>query len=277
MQHAYKVFIYTALACEAKPLVAFFGLKKQLAVTAFAVYANEGICLTVTGCGKAAMAAGVAYSQALFADGGEAILLNLGVAGHTQQAIGTVLLADKIIDADSGRCFYPPLVFTPPCATELLRTASVPQVDYSLPGLYDMEASAFYETASRFTCAELIQCLKVVSDNQEANLTSPDAHLAAKQVAALLAGQIVVVEALVASLRQLASQLPAASLAIGQYPAWLSAYRFTAAESQQLQKLLAGLAVVGQPLPDVADGQFANGKAVLAWLRQQRDAGEFYL
>lgn len=63
----HRIFIYAALPCEAKPLVQHFKLKKAFTVQPFAVYGNDEICLTVTGAGKSAMAAGVAYTQALFA------------------------------------------------------------------------------------------------------------------------------------------------------------------------------------------------------------------
>ena len=157
------LFIYTALPCEAKLLVAHFSLKKATAIQPFAVYINAKICLTVTGPGKSAMAAGIAYTQALFAAPPHPILLNIGIAGHKDHALGRLFLIDKIIDRDSGRNHYPPLLFKPPCATGSVQTASIPQLAYDQPHLYDMEASAFYETASRFSSGELIQCLNAIT------------------------------------------------------------------------------------------------------------------
>jgi len=58
-----RIFIYAALPCEAKPLVEHFKLKKDTTIQPFAVYLNQDICLTVTGLGKSAMAAGVAYKK----------------------------------------------------------------------------------------------------------------------------------------------------------------------------------------------------------------------
>ena len=81
-QHKRKIFIYTALPCEAKPLVEHYNLKKDVTVQPFAVYLNHEICLTVTGLGKSAMAAGVAYTQALFAAVEYPVMLNMGIAGH---------------------------------------------------------------------------------------------------------------------------------------------------------------------------------------------------
>ena len=102
---SYKIFIYTALPCEAKPLVEHFKLKKRLDVQAFAVYEHDTLCLTVTGVGKSAMAAGVAYTQALFNGVENPILINIGIAGHRDYAIGDLYLVDKIIDADSQKPF----------------------------------------------------------------------------------------------------------------------------------------------------------------------------
>ncbi|MDD1641498.1 MAG: hypothetical protein LUQ68_08440 [Methylococcaceae bacterium] len=139
-QSAHKIFIYTALPCEAKPLVEHFGLKKDVSVQPFAVYLNHDICLTVTGLGKSAMAAGVAYTQALFAKVEHPVILNIGIAGHKDHLLGDLFLIDKIIDIDSQKSYYPSLIFTPPCPTDSIQSSSKPQLDYDHPYLCDMEA-----------------------------------------------------------------------------------------------------------------------------------------
>jgi len=53
--NTYKIFIYTALPCEAKPLIEHYKLKKDLTVHAFAVYLNNDICLVVSGLGKSSL------------------------------------------------------------------------------------------------------------------------------------------------------------------------------------------------------------------------------
>ncbi|MGR8942283.1 MAG: hypothetical protein ACU83P_11910, partial [Gammaproteobacteria bacterium] len=165
-QAAPTIFIYTALPCEASPLIEHFKLRKDLTSQPFEVYRRDRICLTVTGIGKCAMAAGVAYTLARTSAAEKPILLNIGIAGHAENQLGSIFLAGKIIDADTQRNYYPPLVFSPPCPVETVRTLSRPQSDYAETHLYDMEASAFYETAARFSTGELIHSLKVVSDNR---------------------------------------------------------------------------------------------------------------
>lgn len=271
-QYKYKVFIYTALPCEAKPLVDFFCLKKQMSVTAFAVYANQNICLTVTGCGKAAMAAGIAYTQALSAQDRRPVMLNIGIAGHPEHFLGEVFLIEKITDADSGKSYYPPLVFTPPCGTENIQTASKPQLAYLLPCLYDMEVSAFYETATRFAYAELIHSLKVVSDNK----TSPADMIHPKQVSELIAAQMGTINDVISALIMLAEQLPVT--AHQQFAQLISRYRFTAAEKQLLAKQLSRYTLLtGNQSVDIDGRQFPSGKALLGWLQQQIDESEVLL
>lgn len=102
-KNAYKIFIYTALPCEAKPLVKHFGLKKNVNIEPFAVFFNQDICLIVTGLGKSAMAAGVAYTQALFASVEHPVIVNIGIAGHKEHAVGSLFLIDKINDVDSQK------------------------------------------------------------------------------------------------------------------------------------------------------------------------------
>ena len=139
-----KLFVYAALPCEAKPVVEYFNLKKELTVQPFAVYLNKDICLTVTGVGKSAMAAGVAYTQALFPPVQPFFMLNLGVAGHKEYALGELYLMDKITDFDSQRSYYPSIFFSLPCLAGSIQTVSAPRLEYDSFQFFDMEASAFY-------------------------------------------------------------------------------------------------------------------------------------
>ena len=81
-QPSQKAFIFTALPCEAKPLIDRYKLKKDTNIQAFNIFRNDEIILTVTGIGKTAMAAGVAYTQALFPAKLNPVMLNIGIAGQ---------------------------------------------------------------------------------------------------------------------------------------------------------------------------------------------------
>lgn len=267
-----RIFIYAALPCEAKPLVEHFGLKKAAIIQPFAVYFNHDICLTVTGLGKSAMAAGVAYSQALFASVEHPVLVNIGIAGHKHHELGSLFLIDKITDADSRKSYYPPLVFRPPCPTAQIRTVSRPPLSYDLQHLCDMEASAFYETAVRFSSGELIQCLKVISDNE----LSPAENIQPKQVAALIAAHVATIEAILAELSRLAKIITVAEPELfGQLT---QRYHFTVSEQGQLKSRLSRWATLthGQAL-EFDEIEFHQGKDILFWLDQQISKVEFSL
>ncbi|PPK73844.1 nucleoside phosphorylase [Methylobacter tundripaludum] len=266
------IFIYAALPCEAKPLVEHFNLKKETPVQPFAVYLGRDICLTVTGLGKSAMAAGVAYTHALFAAVEHPVLVNIGIAGHKDHALGSLFLIDKITDIDSLKSYYPPLVFTPPCPTAAIQTVSRPQIDYDPHHLCDMEASAFYEIAVRFSSGELIHCLKVISDNA----LSPAENIQPKQVSQLIAAHVATIEALLAELRRLAELITAPEPA--QFERLIQRYHFTASEQGQLKNRLSRWELLtGAQIPELDETPLHKGKDVLCWLDRQINKLEFSL
>jgi nucleoside phosphorylase len=267
-----KIFIYTALSCEAKPLVEHFKLKKITTIQPFAVYVNQAICLTVTGLGKSAMAAGVAYTQALLAAVEHPVLVNIGIAGHKYHDVGQLFLIDRITDVDSRKSYYPPLVFTPSCPTAGLQTVSRPQLVYDSQYLCDMEASAFYETAIRFSSGELIHCLKIISDNE----LSPAENIQPKQVALLIAAHIATLEILLTELSHLATLITVPESALfGQLT---QRYHFTVSEQGQLKNRLSRWTTLTQiQVPDFDQNSVGKGKDILVWLDQQLSELEFFL
>ena len=270
--NAHKIFIYTALPCEAKCLVEHFGLKKDVTVQPFTVYLNHDICLTVTGVGKSAMAAGVAYTQALFASVEHPVMLNIGIAGHKYYSLGSLFLIDKIIDVDSQKNYYPSLNVTPPCPTGSIQTSSKPQLNYDQLHLCDMEASAFYETAVRFSSSELILCLKVISDNQ----ISAVENIQPKQVAALIAAHLVTIESLLARAAALAELINTPEPR--QFKYLIQRYHFTVNERMQLKNQLSRWNVVtNHQSLEIDEIRLHSSKDVLRWLDMRINNADFYL
>jgi nucleoside phosphorylase len=272
LPNTHKIFIYAALPCEAKPLVEHFGLKKDGSVRPFAVYLSQDICLTVTGLGKSAMAAGVGYTQALFASVEHPVMLNIGIAGHKDHPLGGLFLIDRIIDVDSLKSYYPSLNVTPPCPTGSIQTLSKPLLNYDHSHLCDMEASAFYETAVRFSSSELIVCLKVISDNQ----LSPVENIQPKQVAALLAAHLTTVESLLARTVALAQTITRPESR--QFEKLIKRFHFTVNERMQLKNQLSRWNVVTnhQPL-EIDEISLQSGKDVLRWIDLRINSANFYL
>ncbi|MGH9802752.1 MAG: hypothetical protein ACRD82_20485, partial [Blastocatellia bacterium] len=63
-----RIHFLVALRCEAKALIEHFRLAQLTNERAFAIYCNESMSLTVSGVGKTAMAAALAYRYARLAD-----------------------------------------------------------------------------------------------------------------------------------------------------------------------------------------------------------------
>lgn len=194
-----KLFIFTALECEAKGLINHFKLKKDNTSHPFSMYGNDEVILTVTGVGKVAMAGGVAYVLARFSSVKAPVLVNIGIAGHKTQVIGDLLIASKISDAESLKVFYPQLIGANWPESSEIKSTALPNTDYVDNCLNDMEASAFYEIAVKFSSSELIHCLKVVSDNEQTSIDG----INAKRVVNWISNQLTSIEKTFNHLQQL--------------------------------------------------------------------------
>ena len=270
--NTYKIFIYTALPCEAQAFIEHYKLKKDLEVHAFAIYLNNDICLAVTGLGKSAMAAAVAYTQARYISTAHPVLVNVGIAGHQYYPLGELFLIDKITDIDSQKSYYPVLIRTAPCRRASLQSVSKAQIDYHESELCDMEASAFYETAVRFTSSELTVCLKVISDNQHSSI----AAINAKQVSALIAAHLLLIEALLIQTRALADLMTLAEPQL--FNELLQRYHFTVHQRQQLKNQLLRWDVLSdQQILLLEDTDLMTGKDVLRSLDSRINALDFTL
>lgn len=264
MSKLIKTFIFTALPCEAKPFIDYFRLKKDQNSHPFALYFNEDTALAVSGCGKIAMAAAVAYSLAKFKSAQHPVLINIGIAGHKSATLGELFAAHKITDVETGKHFYPQLIAKLPCSTLAINTVSRPETHYADHCLYEMEASAFYEIAARFSSGELIQAFKIVSDNQESSLAQIDAPTVSAWINAKL-------ELIAEGIRQL--ELLAQPLETRQspyYQAALEKWHFSVTSQRQLNALLQRWDVLTESAAlDFAEAELKHSKAVLWWLEQK--------
>ena len=228
------IYLHVALPAEARPLLDYYRLRALDSDGPFRLYANGEMRLVVSGIGKMATAAAIAYTQAQFA-GEKGPWLNVGIAGHASARIATPLLVHKAIDQANERVYYPVFAFTPPCASTCIYSVDRPTDSYPQDAACDMEASAFIETAQRFVPAELAHSLKVVSDNPH----SPWQAINREQVVAWIGDQLPLVDALREHLSSLAAtwdrqcELPALFLQS------LERWHFSASQQHRLQRLLA--------------------------------------
>jgi len=156
-----------ALHCEAKPVIDFYRLKKSSVHQGFDLYQNQHMQCVISGIGKVNAAAATAWIAALNQDQPSLAWMNLGTAGGAEQSLGSILWVSKISQERSSRHLFPVPTFTIGFSTSACLSLDEPGTDYQSSQIYDMEASAFFVTATRFSCAEQIHCLKIISDNQQ--------------------------------------------------------------------------------------------------------------
>ena len=162
-----------ALSCEAKPIIDELRLTKQFSPTPFPVFRNDFHRLVVSGIGKVAAAAATGFLLGSSSTKREVqAYLNVGIAGHGTLQTNTAFIASCISDDQDKAIFYPPQIIDSDFELSRLCTCSHPNQKYEKGLGFDMEAHAFYSIASRSATRELIQVLKVVSDNEGRSLES---------------------------------------------------------------------------------------------------------
>jgi nucleoside phosphorylase len=161
---------------EAGPLIRHFGLKRDMAGHQFPVYRNGDTVLIISGVGKVRCAMAATWLLATDKpDAHSLLLVNVGFCGaSSENAVGQLVMAGKVTDADSGRDFYPdigrydrvPLVALHCCGRRATAGAGLA----AQPGRSfwcDMESAGFMEAAGRFASADRILIFKIVSDHLE--------------------------------------------------------------------------------------------------------------
>jgi nucleoside phosphorylase len=162
--------LVTALHAEARPFIDHYRLKPVADCAGFAVYTNEKTVLIISGMGKVNAAAAVGFASAKFQID---YYFNIGISGGLPIfEIGALVVPFKIIDFGNGRAYFP----EPQIKGDFregtgfregtLGTFDMP-VTAAIEGveLYDMEASGFFEAATKFQAVSHVACLKIVSDH----------------------------------------------------------------------------------------------------------------
>ena len=97
---------------------------------------------------------------------GDAVWLNIGIAGHNDLSVGTCVIAHTVVDAITGLAKDLLFPVQPPIKTVTVKTVEKAIEDYPDGYVYDMEAAGFISSALNHSPAEQIQIIKVISDNR---------------------------------------------------------------------------------------------------------------
>ena len=191
-----------ALLPEAIPLIENLDLKKQRISSPYALFKNKSHQLVISGMGKQNIATAIGFLHGI-APNKNTPWLNLGLAGHGSFQLGTPCQIIKCIDSSTQKSFYPPPIFSTQLTKATLHTCDQPFTEYQKGTAYDMEGFAFFETASRFCPRELVQSIKIISDNPE----SPLVRFDKSQVSPLITPSIPLIHSLIKEMEVIAEEL----------------------------------------------------------------------
>ncbi|PCI77735.1 MAG: hypothetical protein COB20_07415 [SAR86 cluster bacterium] len=256
VKYSMPVNIVVAHGLEAKALVKMLELERHPTSTEFVEYSNSNkLRLLVSGIGKESVAAAVTYlgEQQAFDDGENRAWLNIGIAGHRDAPLGSAWLGNKIIDQSSGASAYPPQLI------EGVEVGSVVTVDkpenlYPLDAAYEMEASAFYAEATKYSTAELVQVFKVISDNLE----YPISEIDLQSVPNLITAQAPQILTLIERMSEILEQYNSSQRLPSHYHEICSKIRLTVNQKLQLRRLCQRYKALGL---EEELGRFAELKA----------------
>lgn len=271
VKHSMPVNIIVAHGLEAKALVRMLELERHHFSSEFVEYSNSNkLHLLVSGIGKEAITAAVTYlGEQQASDSGEIrAWLNIGIAGHRDAPLGNAWLGNKITDQSSGASAYPPQLI------EGIEVGSVVTVDepensYPLDAAYEMEASAFYAEATKYSTAELVQVFKVISDN----LVNPISEIDIRSVPGLIAAQAPQLQILIEGMSAIATQHNSSQRLPSYFSEVCSKIHLTVNQKLQLRRLCQRYKALGmeEELSSAADLRVGDARTLIQQLAERID------
>lgn len=174
------IYLFTAMYCEAHPLIQQYQLKKETDQTHFQVFSNESnhMRLIITGTGMIAAAAAVSSVCTKYPPEDTDFLVNSGICAGTSKK-KDLFLCNKITEQTTGKTFYPDILYQHPFPEAQVITGAKPFQKEDLKKsketcLYDMEASATYQSGSYFFGPHQMFFLKTISDYGDFKNITPD-------------------------------------------------------------------------------------------------------
>lgn len=229
------IHLICALDCEAAPLLAAFKMRHDSQVDTLKTYLSKGgnVSLSVSGVGKNKSAVCIEKIAAYYSTHNHDVWLNIGLAGHKDIAIGEALLVHSITEAETGKVWYPQIIFNHRLKSAALITLDKPSVGYT-DFMFDMEAAGFYRNAITHSSAELVHCIKIISDNS----THPARKLDKKSISSLIQKQIKQIEQVINELSQLSEVLNSDNSMSDNFDRFCSQWHFSQYQRHRLQQVL---------------------------------------
>lgn len=182
------IYLFSPLYLEAKEIIRTLKLKQETLVKGVSSFVDENVILTLTGTGKVSTATTIASILTKKEIRKEDYIVFFGSAASLKDNVLEKLYQiHKITDIDTGRSYYPDLLYKTNCSEGTVLTGStfygipmkrdIPEfVDlknefqkekYKEYDFYDMESSAVFQSASKFVSLERVLIFRFPSDTGE--------------------------------------------------------------------------------------------------------------
>ncbi|MDE0919638.1 MAG: hypothetical protein OSA08_06040 [Arenicellales bacterium] len=263
------MFLVVALQAEAQPLITRFGLRCESPRGMFRIYRSESMALVVSGVGKSLSAAATGYLCGCSDGWRNAPWINIGVAGHRTVDVGELIVANKIVDQSTAHSWYPPQLVSNVVNSTLI-TVDKPEESYPERAAYDMEAAGFFPSATRCSSGELVQSIKVISDNPHQSIAS----LNARSIEQLITKNLSEIEQFINRLSELSIEIKVLPHNGSLPESWAKRWSFSVTQGHRLRRLLQRWKVLigdGETLDSVL-GACKDGAAVLTALEARLNA-----
>ena len=160
------VYIVCALFIEAKPLINYYKLKRDMTDNFYQVFKGDEVSLIISGTGKVSSVCAVSH---ILSRGfsSEDLIVNAGLCGSSVYDKGSAFLVNKIVDNSTKREFFPDILVKHNFDEEYVETFDKPVSGDHKSGLCDMEASGFFQASLKYMPSHAVHVIKIVSDNLE--------------------------------------------------------------------------------------------------------------
>jgi nucleoside phosphorylase len=235
----------------------------------FRIYRSESMALVISGVGKSLSAAATGYLCGSSDGWRNAPWINVGVAGHRNVDVGELIVANKIVDQSTAHSWYPPQLVSNVVNSTLI-TVDEPEETYPERAAYDMEAAGFFPAATRCSSGELVQSIKVISDNPHQSIAS----LNARSIKQLITKNVSKIEQFINRLSELSTEIKVLPHHGSLPESWANRWSFSVTQSHRLRRLLQrwGALIGDAETLDAALSACKDGAAVLTALEERLNA-----
>ena len=168
MDKAKEINIVVAMKGEATALIKYWDLKPSNISKKIFLNKEKKINLLISGIGKNNAEEGTIFLAEKTKK--NSFFLNIGIAGHRDFKLGEIFLVSKVTDNKTNYNWYPTMLWKTKIQKAPLITVRFPKLRYATNALYDMEASGFFKGARKYVGPEMVQSIKIISDNKKSSI-----------------------------------------------------------------------------------------------------------